>query len=144
MQRYAHTMLEFEQANVKQRSEADEILQKVEPNLGVRQFLLTNLERGENGLRFRIPVQTMIDSLEGIGLFPYAPGKDGAPPERQWKGPTLFVKGAHSKYINKHNVPVCEGFFPDMELAELPTGHWVQSESPRAFLECVREFLLEH
>ncbi|WFC95381.1 methionyl aminopeptidase [Malassezia brasiliensis] len=142
--RYARTMLEIERANVKQRSEADEILQKVEPNLGVRQFLLTNLERGENGMHFRIPVQTMIDSLEGIGLFPYALGKDGAPPERQWDGPTLFVKGEHSKYINKHNVPVCQAFFPSMKLVELPTGHWVQSESPRAFLGCVREFLLEH
>lgn len=137
-------MRDIEKAGVKQRSEADEILQKTEPSLPVRQFLLTNLERAGDELRFRIPLETMIASLDGIGQFPYALGKDGAAPERTWDGPALFVKGEKSKYINRHNEPVCRAFFPRMELVQLPTGHWVQAEAPKQFMGMVREFLLKH
>lgn len=140
-QQYARTMLEIDQAGIESRNEADKILQKVESNLGVRQFLLTNLERSGDKMRFRIPVQTMLRSLDEIGRFPYAPGADGAAPERQWEGPTLFIKGAKSKYINPHNTPLLRAYFPRAELIELPTGHWCQSEEPRKFMEDVRAFL---
>lgn len=96
---YARAMLKIDKANVTSRSEADKILEKVEPELSIRQFLLTNLKRSEGEMHFRIPIETMIKSLDDIGRFPYAPGEDGAAPERQWDGPTLFIKGTKSKYV---------------------------------------------
>jgi len=104
-------MVKIEDMKVQSRSEADKELQKVESvslalltvkNLPVRQFLLTNLERDEESgtMRFRIPVKTLLRCLESIGLFPYSPPKDdSSAPERVWNGPTLFVKGEHSKYV---------------------------------------------
>ncbi|WFD43783.1 ribonuclease III [Malassezia psittaci] len=139
--KYTRTMLEIEKANLQSRNEADKFLAKVEPNLSIRQFLLTNLTRTDDGLRFRNPVETLLNALDGIGQFPYKPQNDGQPAEKHWNGPTLFIKGKNSNYINQNNLPSCRSFFPNMALKELSTGHWVQSEAPREFLRTVREFL---
>ena len=96
---YGRAMLEIDKANLTSRSEADKILEKIEPDLPTRQFLLTNLKRTGDVMHFRIPVETMINSLGDIGGFPYAPGEDGEAPERQWDGSTLFIKGTKSKYV---------------------------------------------
>jgi len=156
-------MIKIDDMEVKTRSEADKELQKIEPvrlallttkDLAVRQFLLTNLERDEETgvMRFRIPVKTLLHCLEHIGRFPYAPPKDASSaPERVWNGPTLFVKGEHSKYvalqranaryINRRNLPMCRAYFPSMELVTLPTGHWCQSEKPNEFMQELQTFL---
>lgn len=109
----------------------------------MRQFLLTNLQRDGDVMRFRIPLDNLERELSSIGEFPYAPPRaDGEPPERQWMGRTLFIKGERSKYINRKNLPLCEAYFPHMKLATLDTGHWCQSEKPRDFVRVLREFLV--
>ncbi|KIJ22331.1 hypothetical protein M422DRAFT_197277, partial [Sphaerobolus stellatus SS14] len=86
----------------------------------IRAFLLTNLTFPEPGgpVKFRVPVDVVRDSLEDIGGFPYEPG------EREWHGKTLIIKGSKSKYVNKHNIPIAEKFFPNMRLETLEAGHW--------------------
>lgn len=72
--------------------------------LGVRQFLLTNLQRAPpdaKHLSFRIPLAFIKKNLSQIGDFPYDPpgietASTGAQ-ERKWEGKTLFIKGAKSK-----------------------------------------------
>lgn len=141
---YARCMAEINKMNVKSRSEADKVLQKIEPTLSVRQFLLTNLERDGDAMHFRIPVDILIRSLSEIGYFPYAPPKDdSSPPERQWEGRTLFVKGEKSKYINRRNLPLCKAYFPHMELTTMPTGHWCHAEKPNEFMRDVHNFLVK-
>lgn len=57
-------------------------------------FLLTNLIPAEGGtLKFRLPVDLLIESIPEIGSFPYAPG------ERKWSRSALFVKGTKSKCV---------------------------------------------
>lgn len=58
-------------------------------DLGVRQFLLTNLERAgpADPYKFRLPLKILRDALGEIGQFPYSPE------ERQWDHPALFIKG---------------------------------------------------
>jgi hypothetical protein len=51
---------------------------------------MTNLEVDRNGVRFRPSLDTLLDSVEDIGSFPYQPG------EVTWDGPALFVKGKNS------------------------------------------------
>jgi len=34
------------------------------------------------------------------------------------------VKGAKSKYVNKHNIPIAKELFPGMSLETLDAGHW--------------------
>ena len=83
-----------------------------------RAFLLTNLDTTARPLKFQIPLDIIGASIADLGSFPYKPG------ERTWRGNTLFVKGAKSKYINKNNLPISKEFFPTMSLETLDTSHW--------------------
>lgn len=141
-------MLSIESENCSSRQEADDVLQKWEPELGIRQFLLTNLQREKSDSQFwtfRIPLKTIQNYLPQIGDFPYDPpnasGESEDRPKRDWKGKTLFVKGKSSKYINRKNIPICDEYFPNAQHVSLDTGHWVQAEDPRGFIRVVGEFL---
>jgi hypothetical protein len=56
-------------------------------------FLLTNLDSTPDGVRFRLPLDILLQHIAEIGEFPYAPG------ERTWDGPALFIKGKKSPYV---------------------------------------------
>lgn len=112
-QAYLDAMKDIDDARVMSRKEADTILQKTESvsfisseggnsaectrtvraqDLGVRQFLLTNLDRSSpsDPYRFRLPLQYLANAIGEIGNFPYQPG------ERVYEQPSLFLKGAFS------------------------------------------------
>src|SRR4051812_26961485 len=82
--KYVQGMRKIEDSNVKKQSEADAILAEYESYLPIRQFLLTNLMRNEDGFqRFRIPVRYLARSLDNMADFPF---KD--PDEARWNGST--------------------------------------------------------
>ncbi|WWC87671.1 uncharacterized protein L201_002562 [Kwoniella dendrophila CBS 6074] len=144
---YTDAMMEVEKAQVKTKHEADGIFAKVEPSLPTRQFLLTNTKQthGHNPhLVFRIPIELLSNAIKHIGDFPYTPPTSPetiSPTSPIWKGPTLFLKGSQSKYINRKNIPVAEQFFPNMKLEILDTGHWVHAEKPHETVELVKKFI---
>ncbi|GAA5905955.1 hypothetical protein JCM5296_001300 [Sporobolomyces johnsonii] len=133
---YLDAMNEIEAAAVHSRKEADLILQKTEPDLGVRQFLLTNLDRASPSApyKFRLPLSFLGNAIDEIGHFPYAPG------EKVFDKPSLFLKGSKSKYINSRNIPTIKQFFPNSQLETLETGHWVHAEKPKEFVELLEKF----
>ncbi|GAA5941583.1 hypothetical protein JCM1841_002006 [Sporobolomyces salmonicolor] len=133
---YLDAMNEIEAAGVHSRKEADLILQKTEPDLGVRQFLLTNLDRASPSepYKFRLPLSFLRNAIDEIGHFPYAPG------EKVFEKPSLFLKGSKSKYINSKNIPTIKQFFPNSQLETLETGHWVHAEKPKEFVELLEKF----
>ncbi|KAJ9116082.1 hypothetical protein QFC20_000755 [Naganishia adeliensis] len=142
---YAKGMQEIEEAKVRTKSEGDKVLQAYEKaaltvlpskSLPTRQFLLTNaITAPDKTVKFRIPLDIIHESIPSIGEFPYQPG------EVSWSGPTLFIKGEHSNYINRRNIPVCKEFFPSMELETLDAGHWVHAERPMEFVDLVDKFV---
>ncbi|SPO37449.1 related to Abhydrolase domain-containing protein C22H12.03 [Pseudozyma flocculosa] len=147
-EQYMEGMVEIEEAKCETRSAADELLQKIEPDLGVRQFLLTNLTRNppdSASWSWRIPVRTMQKHISSIGDFPYdAPGstdEGGSGDARAWDGDVLFVKGAKSKYINRRNVPTNRAHFPNSKMVVMDTGHWCQAEKPNEFVQVVEDFI---
>ncbi|KAK4048645.1 hypothetical protein OIV83_004615 [Microbotryomycetes sp. JL201] len=137
---YLDTMKQVQDAKVKSRKEADEILQKVEPDFGVRAFLLTNLEHKAESdeWRFRLPLDYLVNAIDEIGKFPYEQGT------RTYEKPTLFIKGEKSKYINRKNIPIIKEYFPNSEVKTLPTGHWVHAEKPKEFIAELDSFLKQH
>ncbi|KAF7332673.1 hypothetical protein MKEN_00150200 [Mycena kentingensis (nom. inval.)] len=133
---YIVAMQKIEAAKVSSRKEALAILNEFEKDPDVCAFLLTNLvQKPDGGSHFRIPVNLIGAAIEEMGSFPFEPE------ERQWDGKTLFVKASKSSYINRHNIPLAEKFFPNMRLETLETGHWVHSEKPHEFGGLVQEFL---
>ena len=106
---YLDAMKEIDAAQVHSRKEADAILEKTEPvschfphfahsacsdvgvqDLGIRQFLLTNLDRESptSPYKFRLPLSYLRNAIDEIGNFPFAPG------ERIYDKPSLFLKGS--------------------------------------------------
>ncbi|KAJ7755858.1 Alpha/Beta hydrolase protein [Mycena metata] len=128
-------MKKIEAAKLSNRKEALKILQEYEKDPDLCAFLLTNLIQKPNASHFRIPVDLMGESAADIGYFPFTPE------EAQWTGKTLFVKGSRSSFLNRHNIPLAEKFFPNMKLETLDTHHWVHSEKPHEFSELVQDFI---
>ncbi len=116
------------------RQEADEALSAFVPEPEVRQFLLKNLQRkSEGGFSWKLNLPVIDRNLSKIGL------------ELQYQGtfekPTLFVRGARSPYIRDEDEQAIRGYFPHAVMESLDTGHWVQAEKPRAFVELVEAWL---
>ncbi|KAJ9385556.1 hypothetical protein DTO063F5_4149 [Paecilomyces variotii] len=135
--KYVNGMLEIEAAKVTKQSEADKILQPFEQSLPIRQFLLTNLIRTDDGhLKFRVPLNVLSKSLDEMADFPWH-----EPGEVQYDGPTLFVRGTKSRYVTNAMIPAIKKFFPNAEIADIDAGHWLISEKPEDFRHAVVNFL---
>lgn len=121
-------------ATVGSRSDADGQLAECIDSHAVRQFLLTNLERSDDGWDWRLPLAILRRALPDILGWPAIDG--------HWDGPALFIHGARSPYVDKTGRQAIAAYFPEQELETLPdTGHWLHIEAPEAFTEAVEAFL---
>jgi pimeloyl-ACP methyl ester carboxylesterase len=123
-------------SSLKSRQEADEILSLHEPELGVRQFLLKNLYRNDQGeFAWRINLPVLNEKINNIG----EPLSETA----KINVPTLFVRGEKSRYIKDQDLELIRKIFSDFRLETIAgAGHWVQAEKPKEFLDVVLKFLL--
>jgi pimeloyl-ACP methyl ester carboxylesterase len=101
----------------------------------LRQFLLKNLARDENGrLRWKIHLAAIDRNYDKLGR--------GVAPERTFDKPTLFIRGARSNYIEDDDAPLIRQMFPQAEIATLPeAGHWIHVDAPEKFFQTVLNFL---
>jgi esterase len=119
---------------ISSRNEADAALAAFVPEPDVRQFLLKNLQRKpEGGFTWKINLPVIDKNLSNIGL------------DLQFKGtfdkPTLFIRGGNSKYVRDEDMTRIKELFPKAELETLDTGHWVQAEKPKEFVDLVMNWL---
>jgi esterase len=116
------------------REEADRIMSAHLPELGVRQFLLKNLYRDEQSrFSWRMNFEGLVSQIENIGE---------ASTGNAFQKPTLFIKGALSRYIQDKDEELIHTLFPHSQTKTIEgAGHWVQAEKPQAFLDTVLAFL---
>lgn len=118
---YVKAMDEIQKANLTKRSDADKILAQTEPDIGIRQFLLTNLKKDEQtGLyKFRVPYDILGKSLGNMSDFME---EETQPFEK----PTLFIAGGNSGYIKpEKNGPAIKHQFPKSNIKVIKgAGHW--------------------
>ena len=101
----------------------------------LRQFLIKNLARDENGrLRWKMHLEAIDRNydklLRGLGA------------ERSFNKPTLFIRGGRSNYIEDDDAPLIRQMFPQAEITTLPeAGHWVHVDAPEEFFQTVVNFL---
>jgi esterase len=119
------------------RADADRQLAESVPQKMVRDFLLTNLLRGEDGnWKWRINVPVLAASFREVTGWPESLGV--------YDGPALFIKGERSSYILPEYEAATLRQFPQAQLKVVQgAGHWVHSEKPEAVLRLVRNFLLK-
>lgn len=121
-------------ANVKSRKEADDGMAKIIPEFGVRQFILKNLTRGNNGFAWKINLAAIEKNIEIIG--------EGLPDNAVFEKATLFIGGTKSKYIQEEDERIIKRHFPSSTIEMIDgAGHWVHAEKPRELLEKVVRFL---
>jgi esterase len=120
--------------SLQSRNEADTILSQFVPEPDVRQFLLKNLLRkAEGGFTWKINLPVIDINLELIG--------EGMQYSGTFEGPTLFVRGGKSTYVKDEDRAVIKSLFPNSTLITMDTGHWVQAEKPKEFVDIVKNFL---
>jgi esterase len=116
------------------RNEADDVLSQHVPEPDVRQFLLKNLQRkSTGGFSWKINLPVIANKLSNIGVDLQFPG--------QFRNPTLFIRGAKSKYVRDEDWKRITEIFPAAQLETMATGHWVQAEKPQEFAEVVMQWL---
>lgn len=120
---------------VRSRKEADVILQQYVDSLGVRQFLIKNLQRQESrdGLAWRFNLSAIEQSYSNIIEAPQGLCYDGA---------ILFIAGELSDYILPSYRTQTLALFPRAQLKFIPkTTHWLHAEKPEVFNAMCQRFL---
>jgi len=118
------------------RKVADDRLLKIIKEKSLRDFLVTNLAKTEEGrFRWRVNLETLERRFEeGVANFPNAEGM-------AFEGPTLFIGGSKSDYLRPDDKPKIDEMFPNSELVFLDAGHWVHAEQPEEFMQRVLDFV---
>jgi len=117
------------------RAEVDARLAAHLPDPSLRAFLLTNLELHEGAFRWRVNLPALVAGIDDIEAFP----TDGL---GSYAGPTLFLAGRESDYLQPDDPARIRTLFPHAELAWIDgAGHWVHAAQPDAFLAALRGFL---
>jgi pimeloyl-ACP methyl ester carboxylesterase len=132
---YIDTMIELRDQNVRSMKEADLFLSKTIHQLEIRQFLLTNLKKSNDGIyRFRINLDSLKNNMSLLSGFDSF--------DSTYNGDTMFIKGDLSDYINDQNTPTVYKLFPNasMEIVK-DAGHWIHAEKPSEFISLVSKFL---
>jgi len=123
-------MRKVDLARVTSRSDAKEQLGTLEP--GVADFLLQSLDMKEK--RWRLNLDVLAAEMDKIIGFPQIAGT--------FTGPTLFLSGGTSDYVQPDARPMIKNLFPAAKFAKIPgAGHWLHAEKPREFEAAVSAFL---
>ena len=131
---YSHTQSQHIDAmravdlqSIEKRSDAGETLDEE-----VRDFLLQSLDVREK--KWKLNLDVLEAEMPKIIGFPDVTGTYG--------GPTLFLSGADSDYVQRDARPIIKGLFPNARFAKIPgAGHWLHAQKPREFEASVRTFL---
>jgi esterase len=120
---------------LRSRSEADRALQPYVKEAQVRQFLLKNLvKREEGGYAWRLNIDAIEKCYDEI-----VAGQDASQP---YRGPVLFIKGGESDYIQERHREKVARLFPAASLRVVPgAGHWLHAEKPDLFTTLCERFL---
>lgn len=122
---YSHIdiMKEIQAMKLTKQKDAYDMIAKVEPDLIVQQFLLTNLKKNKSDgvYQFRIGLDNLGQSLENLGQF--VPLKQDAVYTR----PTLFITGGNSPFRKPflEQPEKIKSLFPNSTIKNVEgVGHW--------------------
>lgn len=120
--------------SINSRKEADEQLGQYVPEVGIRQFLLKNLTRADNGFAWKINLPVIASQIEQMGK--------GLNQNTSYSKPTLFVRGERSDYIKDTDLNLIHSIFTDSRVETIAgAGHWLHAEKPREFYDLTIRFL---
>lgn len=120
------------------RAEVEAALATSIPDRAVRAFLMQNVRRGTDGLIWSLNLEALERHADAIRDFPHVTG------DRAFPGPTLFLLGGRSTYVERRHEADMYRLFPAAVIERIEgAGHWVHAEAPDAFLAAIRRFLAQ-
>jgi pimeloyl-ACP methyl ester carboxylesterase len=130
-------MLAMPLTEISRRQQADEFLAPTVNDPTLRQFLLQNLQVGEDGAAWRINLPALLASMAALtGTLP-------VPMEARFNGPTQVIRGSLSDRVTEACLPAFRARFPRLEVHTVEgAGHWPHAEAPGAFRICLERALL--
>lgn len=136
---YAHSQIQFINAMkgvdleaVKKRSDASAMLAASVDDPALISFFTQSLDVA--GRRWRLNLDVLADQMPNIMGFPDM--------SEIFKGPTMFLSGGESDYVNADNRDVTRALFPAARFASIKgAGHWLHAEKPREFVATVEAWL---
>jgi len=128
-------MNELDLAGLASRQEAELRFEARVPDLGMRKFLTTNLERSpEGGWRWMVNLPVLTAALPALE-------RNALAPEDRFDGDVLFITGGRSRYVQPADHDAIRRHFPRARIATIPeAGHNPHMDAREAF---VREVLAE-
>ena len=121
---------------VKTRSDADGYLKRNISDQILRSFLLQNLVFIEDKYEWRINIPIIKANLDKIHGFP------SFAQNIFFDGPTLFIAGANSKFIEQSHYSKIGRLFPKSSVERIAdASHWLHADNPKAFLRAVNQFI---
>lgn len=118
------------------RSEIEHfIVSKLPNDRATAQFILKNIKRNEETLRFefKFNLKTLKSSYNYL-IERIAP--------KGFEGKTLFLAGEHSDYITANTSSLLFELYPNAEIEIIPNaGHWIHADNPEAVYEKVLNFV---
>ena len=117
------------------RQQIEEALAPEISSLNLRRFLLKNLGRDDHGSFFwRMNLRGVAENYARLG--------EGLAAQHHFHGPTLFIRGGKSEYINTVDEAEIRRRFAGAEIKTIATAnHWVHADAPEEFVQRVLEFL---
>ena len=136
---YSHSQMQFIDAmravdltHVTRRSQANDQLTALGVEATLCSFLTQSLDVAEK--RWRLNLDALARNMPAILDFPEVTGT--------FNGPTLFLSGATSDYVDRAYRPKILSLFPKAKFAKIPgAGHWLHAEKPREFEQNVSSYL---
>lgn len=121
--------------SLKSRKDADDALSSKLSNPGVRQFILKNLGRADDGgFEWKLNYQVIEENIDLIGK--------GLEKGKSYSGKTLFINGSKSDYISEADHESIRSHFPEAMFETIEgAGHWVHAEKPNEITSLLKEFL---
>ncbi|SEH98836.1 Pimeloyl-ACP methyl ester carboxylesterase [Paenimyroides aquimaris] len=117
------------------RNDVQYVIEQHVKEPGVVQFLMKNVYRvtpQQLGFRFNLDVFNSNDQAIGEAL------KE----DDVFNGPTLFLKGSNSNYIQEEDAFLIKKHFPNAVIETISnSGHWVHADNPGEFFEKSMAFL---
>ncbi|MFN8046258.1 MAG: alpha/beta fold hydrolase [Dermatophilaceae bacterium] len=118
----------------------------VEPDPGVRAFLLQNLRRDGQSWRWQANVELFAgDAAKGSGSVIADWPATAVASAPAYEGPVVWLRGEESGYITDEDADVMRGYFPRARQVTVKgAGHWVHTEAPGVVVETLRRLLRTH
>ncbi|KAF0095992.1 MAG: alpha/beta hydrolase fold protein [Puniceicoccaceae bacterium 5H] len=129
-------MRKLDLASLNTRGDAALKLENDVPDWAFRQFLLTNLDRDPQSKDFYWTINLPVLEESLPDLF-----QAGLKDSQRFDGPTLFLKGENSRFIQDKHRPAIATHFPQARVEVIPqAGHNVHFDNVDVFIEQLEAF----